>query len=180
MLSFYFFFDKNIKLSKHLSYMKKIIILFISIVFMSCNGIAQKKNSQEKKNYTISKTDAEWKKELTSEQYYVLRKSGTESRFSSVLNKNYDKGVYLCAGCSTPLFKSENKYDSGSGWPSFDKEIKGNVAFSSGSDLFYGKEEHCAVCGGHLGHVFNDGPKKTTGLRHCINGVALKFIPENE
>jgi peptide-methionine (R)-S-oxide reductase len=160
--------------------MKKIIILIISVVLFNCNGNAQKNNSQETNTFKVSKTDAEWKTQLTPEQYYVLRQNGTESKFSSPLNKNNDKGVYVCAACNTPLFKSVNKYDSGSGWPSFDKEIKGNVAFSSGSDLYYGKEEHCATCGGHLGHVFNDGPSKTTGLRHCINGVALKFIPDNE
>lgn len=160
--------------------MKKIIILTITVALFNCNGNAQKNNPQETKTFKVSKTDAEWKKQLTPEQYYVLRQNGTESKFSSLLNKNYDKGVYVCAACKTPLFKSENKYDSGSGWPSFDQEIKGNVAFSSGSDLYYGKEEHCATCGGHLGHVFNDGPKNTTGLRHCINGVALKFIQENE
>ena len=155
--------------------MKKLILLLFAITFQSCHS--QNKETMEPK---VKKTDAEWKKQLTPEQYYVLRQNGTEAKFSSALNKNYGKGVYVCAACNTPLFKSENKYDSGSGWPSFDKEIKGNVAFSSGSDLYYGREEHCATCGGHLGHVFNDGPKNTTGLRHCINGVALKFIPENE
>jgi peptide-methionine (R)-S-oxide reductase len=160
--------------------MKKLTLICISLVLLSCNGIAQKKNNQDTKPLKVSKNNEEWKKILTPEQYYVLRQQGTERRFSSSLNKNYKQGTYACAACNTPLFLSENKYDSGSGWPSFDKEIKGNVAFSSGSDYYYGIEEHCAVCGGHLGHVFNDGPKKTTGLRHCINGVALKFIPKNE
>jgi peptide-methionine (R)-S-oxide reductase len=176
MLCLMFNFDQK---KKYLA-MKKIIILFISVVLFNCNGNAQKNNSQETNTFKVSKTEAEWKAQLTAEQYYVLRRNGTEAKFSSPLNKNYEKGVYVCAACDTPLFKSINKYDSGSGWPSFDKEIKGNVAFAGGSDLFYGKEEHCAVCGGHLGHVFSDGPDKTTGLRHCINGVALKFIPENE
>ena len=170
----------NFDLKEKCLAMKKIIILIISVVLFNCNGNAQKNNSQKTNTFKVSKTEAEWKAQLTPEQYYVLRRNGTEAKFSSPLNKNYEKGVYVCAACNTPLFKSINKYDSGSGWPSFDKEIKGNVAFASGSDLFYGKEEHCAVCGGHLGHVFSDGPEKTTGLRHCINGVALKFIPENE
>lgn len=160
--------------------MKKLIILILIITSFSCNSSAQKNTSEEKTTFKVSKTNAEWKEVLTPMQYYVLRQEGTERRFSSVLNKNYSEGIYVCIACNTPLFKSENKYDSGSGWPSFDKEIKGNVAYSKGSNLMYGKEEHCATCGGHLGHVFDDGPKKTTGLRHCINGVALKFIPKDE
>lgn len=147
----------------------------MGLILFSCNGNAQK---ETKKNYKISKTEAEWKSELTDMEFYVLRKAGTEPAFSSPLNKNYKKGIYVCAACDTPLFKSEHKYDSGSGWPSFDREIKGNVAFGTDRDLGYTRvEEHCATCGSHLGHVFNDGPK-TTGKRHCINGVALKFIPE--
>ncbi|NCO64054.1 MAG: peptide-methionine (R)-S-oxide reductase MsrB [Flavobacteriales bacterium] len=160
--------------------MKKIILLVFLASMFNCNGIAQKKNNEQTTSFKVAKTNEEWKKQLTPEQYAVLRQQGTEIRFSSSLNKNNQEGIYVCAACNTPLFKSEDKYDSGSGWPSFDREIKGNVAFSSGSDYYYGIEEHCAVCGGHLGHVFNDGPKKTTGLRHCINGVALKFIPKNE
>jgi peptide-methionine (R)-S-oxide reductase len=93
------------------------------------------------------------------------------------LMKIIKKGTYACVACGTPLFKSDHKFDSGSGWPSFDREIKGNVAFSTDNDLRYTRtEEHCANCGGHLGHVFNDGPSNTTGLRHCINGTALQFI----
>lgn len=156
--------------------MKKIVLLFTLSLLFSCNGSAQKNKTEKKNTYQVSKTDEQWKAELTPSQYYVLRKEGTERPFSSPLNKNYEKGVYVCAACDTPLFKSEHKFDSGTGWPSFDKEITGNVAFT-GNDLYFGIEEHCAVCGGHLGHVFNDGPKNTTGKRHCINGVALKFVP---
>lgn len=153
--------------------MKKILIVLLTFIFFNCKGNAQK----EKKTYEISKTETEWKSELTEMEFYVLRKAGTERAFSSALNKNEDKGVYACKACNTPLFKSEDKFDSGTGWPSFDQEIKGNVEFSTDYDLGYARtEEHCATCGGHLGHVFNDGPRKTTGKRHCINGVALKFI----
>ena len=155
--------------------MKKFIILLISMVLLSCNGNAQKENN---KTYKVTKTENEWKAQLSEKAYYVMRKEGTERAFSSALNKNYKQGTYVCAGCNTPLFKSENKFDSGTGWPSFDREIKGNVAFTSGSDLYYGIEEHCATCGSHLGHLFSDGPKNTTGVRHCINGVAIKFIPK--
>ena len=159
--------------------MKKIIVLLTISLFFSCNSSAQKKEVKEKKVYPVTKTDAEWKKELTSEQYYVLRKAGTERSFSSPLNKEYRKGTFHCAGCNTPLFKSEHKFDSGTGWPSFDREIEGNVEYSVDYNLGYARnEEHCATCGGHLGHVFNDGPRKTTGKRHCINGDALTFVPE--
>lgn len=155
--------------------MKSIVIFFTAMILISCNGNAQKENQS---TYKVTKSDAAWKAELSEMAYYVLRKEGTERAFSSPLNKNYKQGTYVCAGCDTPLFKSEYKFDSGTGWPSFEKEIKGNVAFSSDSDLYYGIEEHCATCGGHLGHKFNDGPKNTSGIRHCINGVALKFIPK--
>ena len=159
--------------------MKHIIALLILGLIFNCNGSAQKNKEEKKQTFQITKTDEQWKAELTPEQYYVLRQSGTERPFTSPLNKNYKKGTYVCAACDTPLFKSENKFDSGTGWPSFDSEIKGNIEFT-GTNLYYGIEEHCAVCGGHLGHVFNDGPKNTTGVRHCINGVAIKFVPSKE
>ena len=159
--------------------MKKIIFLSIISLLLSCKGEAQKTSEKPQKEYKISKTEAEWKAELSKMQFYVLREAGTERAFTSPLNKNHKTGTYVCAACDTPLFKSKNKFDSGTGWPSFDQEIKGNVDFSTDYDLGYARtEEHCATCGGHLGHVFNDGPKNTTGERHCINGVSLKFILE--
>ena len=152
-------------------------VLAFSLVF-SCNSSAQKNDTTSEKEFAVTKTEAEWKKELTSEQFYVLRKAGTERPFSSPLNKENRRGTFHCAACDTPLFKSEHKFDSGTGWPSFDREIKGNVAFSTDYNIGYARtEEHCATCGGHLGHVFGDGPRNTTGKRHCINGVALKFVP---
>lgn len=159
--------------------MKKIAISLLTVFLFSCNGKAQP-SEEKKETFKVTKTEAEWKAQLTDLQYYVMREAGTERPWSSALNKNYDKGIYACAACKTPLFKSEHKFDSGSGWPSFDREIKGNVAFSTDYDLGYPRtEEHCASCGSHLGHVFNDGPRNTTGKRHCINGVALEFIPTN-
>lgn len=158
--------------------MKKILVLLMIIVLFSCNTSAQK-SKKTTQIFAINKTQTEWKNVLTEDQFYVLRKAGTERPFSSPLNKTYEKGTYTCAACKTPLFISTSKFDSGTGWPSFDQEIKGNVAFSTDYDLGYARtEEHCVTCGGHLGHVFNDGPKKTTGKRHCINGDALHFISE--
>jgi len=156
--------------------LKNLIAIVLFFSFFSCKSEAQKKET-----FKINKTEAEWKSELTDIQFYVLRKEGTERAFSSPLDKNYSAGTYACAACNTPLFKSEHKFNSGSGWPSFDREIKGNVAFSVDYKIGIARsEEHCATCGGHLGHVFNDGPRNTTGMRHCINGAALKFIPKNE
>jgi len=159
--------------------MKKIIVICISLLVFNCNSNAQEREKKEQnKTYEVTKTRAEWKAQLTEQEFYVLRQAGTERPFSSPLNKNYKDGVYACKACNTPLFKSENKFDSGTGWPSFDREIRGNVGYSTDYKLGYARtEEHCATCGGHLGHVFNDGPN-TTGKRHCINGVALTFIPK--
>jgi len=160
--------------------MKKILLIFTITLFFSCNSSAQKTEAKTEETFKITKTDAEWKKELTEQEYYVLRQAGTERAFTSPLNKEYSQGTFHCAACDTPLFKSEHKFDSGTGWPSFDREIKGNVAYSIDKGLGYTRtEEHCATCGGHLGHVFNDGPRNTTGKRHCINGVSLKFVPKN-
>ncbi|WP_431136586.1 peptide-methionine (R)-S-oxide reductase MsrB [Psychroserpens mesophilus] len=157
--------------------MKKIFTLVIITLSFSCNSSAQKNKNKE--TFEITKTEAEWKEQLTEQEYYVLRQAGTERAFSSPLNNEYSEGTFHCAACHTPLFKSEHKFDSGTGWPSFDREIKGNVAYTKeSSSAFYGIEEHCATCGGHLGHVFNDGPRNTTGKRHCINGVALEFVPK--
>ncbi|WP_055446204.1 peptide-methionine (R)-S-oxide reductase MsrB [Lacinutrix mariniflava] len=159
--------------------MKKMALLAFAFILFNCNGNAQDAK-KEKKVYEITKTDAEWKASLTNNEYYVLREAGTERAFSSKFNKEYGAGTYICAACETPLFQGEHKFDSGTGWPSFDREIKGNVDFSIDYNLGYARtEEHCGTCGGHLGHVFNDGPK-TTGKRHCINGVAVKFIPKKD
>ncbi|MGE0054894.1 MAG: peptide-methionine (R)-S-oxide reductase MsrB [Hyphomicrobium sp.] len=134
---------------------------------------------QEKNmSFEITKTDAEWRSELTPEQYRVLRKHGTERAGTSALDKKYDPGTYNCAGCDLPLFSSETKYNSGTGWPSFWNPIDNAVGTSEDNSWFTTRTEvHCRRCGGHLGHVFEDGPQPT-GLRYCMNGVALKFVPK--
>ncbi|WP_299104763.1 peptide-methionine (R)-S-oxide reductase MsrB [uncultured Tenacibaculum sp.] len=159
--------------------MNKFLVLSFIILCTSFNVSAQSSKKKETQKYKVTKTKEEWKKALTPKQYYVLREAGTERPFTSPLNKNYKKGIYVCAGCKTPLYKSQHKYDSRSGWPSFDREIKGNVEFDVDYKIGYARTElKCNTCGGHLGHSFDDGPRNTTGQRHCINGVALEFVPK--
>ena len=151
---------------------KKMLLCSYLFFLTACKSEAQKDSS-----FKIQKTDAEWKLQLTDLEYYVMRREGTEPAFSSPLDKNFSPGTYVCKGCESPLFLSIHKFNSGSGWPSFDREIQGSISFSVDYNIGIARtEEHCANCGGHLGHVFNDGPRKTTGKRHCINGSALKFI----
>ena len=129
-------------------------------------------------NFKVKKTDAEWRAQLSPESYYVLREHGTERAGTSPLDKEKRKGVFACAGCGKQLFNSDTKFNSGTGWPSFFQPMPGAVAESEDNSFFMRRVEvHCADCGGHLGHVFPDGPKPT-GLRYCMNGVSLKFEPE--
>jgi peptide-methionine (R)-S-oxide reductase len=125
---------------------------------------------------TLAKSDEEWKKILTSEEYYVLREKGTERAFSGPLNKNKQKGTYSCAACGNPMFSSETKFESGTGWPSFYQPLNDSAVLEEpdNSDGMLRSEVLCSKCGGHLGHVFDDGPQPT-GLRYCLNSVALRF-----
>ncbi len=159
--------------------MKNLILIWLGVLTISCTSSAQQKTVNIKKTYEVNKTNAEWKKILTSDQYYVLRQAGTERPFSSPLNKLYADGTFHCAACNTPLYESEHKFDSGTGWPSFDRAVEGSIDKDVDHKLGYARSELlCGTCGGHLGHVFNDGPRETTGMRHCINGDALIFTPK--
>lgn len=160
--------------------MKKYYPLFLLAILVSCQGISQEKKSP-KKEYTVVKTDAEWKEILSPLAYDVLRHAATERPFSGPLNDNKKKGIYVCGGCQAPLYESQYKFDSGSGWPSFDRGFEENLEYDVDYKIGYPRSElKCNKCGGHLGHMFNDGPRKTTGQRHCINSAALAFIPINE
>lgn len=160
--------------------MKRIFLAVFALFIISCNGNAQ--NSEEQKIYPISKTAAEWKAELSPAEFQVLREKGTERAFTSKLNRIEEPGTFVCAACGNELYKTKHKFDSGTGWPSFDRPLsESNVDYKPDrTGGFSALEVLCAQCGGHLGHVFNDGPKNTTGKRHCINGVAMDFIPEME
>jgi len=127
--------------------------------------------------YPVQKTEAEWQAELSPEAFRVLRKHGTERAFSSTLDKTYEPGTYYCAGCDQKLFDAATKFNSRTGWPSFYDALDGAIGTTSDRTLFMVRTEvHCSRCGGHLGHVFPDGPKPT-GQRYCMNGVSLRFEP---
>lgn len=149
-----------------------------AVVLLPYNVFAYKGNKMDTVG-KIRKTDAEWKAILTPDQYFVLRRGGTEPPFSNPLHHESRKGVYVCAACELPLFTSAMKYDSGTGWPSFFAVMENHVETKRDFALIYPRTEyHCVRCGGHQGHVFDDGPKPTS-QRWCNNGHALLFIPDS-
>lgn len=162
--------------------MNKWFILTI-LCIQSCTQTIQKEKPMENNkqtNFTVQKTDEQWKKELTPEQYYVMREAGTERPFSGKYNMHFENGIYSCGGCGEALFSSESKFDGHCGWPSFDREIEEGKILEK-LDKSHGMirtEIVCAKCGSHLGHVFNDGPTET-GLRYCVNSVSLDFEEED-
>lgn len=129
--------------------------------------------------YPVMLSEAEWRRRLSPLAFQVLRQEGTERPFTSPLNSEHRSGIFHCAGCNWPVFSSKNKFDSGTGWPSFDRPLNGQAVLYSRDTTFLmvRTEVHCAHCGGHLGHVFDDGPIQTTGKRFCMNGVAMTFDP---
>jgi peptide-methionine (R)-S-oxide reductase len=137
----------------------------------------QRAHAETGETFEVTYSEEEWRRRLTPEQYYVLREHGTERAGTSPLNHEKRAGTFTCAGCDLPLYSSETKFDSGTGWPSFWAPLDNAIQTSEDSSLFVTRTEvHCRRCGGHLGHVFEDGPPPT-GLRYCMNGVALKFVP---
>ncbi|MEO7988232.1 MAG: peptide-methionine (R)-S-oxide reductase MsrB [Chryseolinea sp.] len=157
-----------------------IMILLTSLILPACSQHKPAEKSISPLKDHVVKTKEDWKKQLTPQQFFVLREKGTERAFSGEYWNNHEKGVYVCAACQLPLFKSETKFESGTGWPSFYQPIN-DTAISVNSDTSYGMvrdEVVCALCEGHLGHVFDDGPKPT-GLRYCMNSVSLKFEKKN-
>jgi len=139
------------------------------------DGLSGPAQATEEGTFEVAKSEAEWRRLLTPQQFEVLREEDTERAWSSPLNKEHRAGVYRCAGCGLPIFSSETKFESGTGWPSFYAPLPDAVETSQDRSLFMVRTEvHCRRCGGHLGHVFDDGPPPT-GLRYCMNGVALSF-----
>lgn len=135
--------------------------------------------AEKTETFEVTRTPEEWRRQLTPAQYNILREHGTERPYTSPLNKEHRKGTFACAGCDLPLFASETKFDSGTGWPSFYQPLPDAVGTTEDRSFMMTRTEvHCRRCGGHLGHVFDDGPKPT-GLRYCMNGLSLTFKPAN-
>ena len=146
-----------------------------SFILAAMAGTAYSTVAQAQENFEITRSEAEWRAMLTDAQYSVMREEATERAGSSPLDKNYADGTYVCRGCELPLYSSEAKYDSGTGWPSFYESLPDAIGTKSDRRLFSVRTEcHCRRCGSHLGHIFDDGPQPT-GKRHCLNGVSLVF-----
>ena len=156
--------------------MKKLYLTIITVLLFTIQNYSQEK-SKKVMVKKVTKTEAEWKETLTPQQYFVLREKGTDRASDGGLTSHFEKGTYLCAACDQQLFESGSKFESHCGWPSFDDSIEGTVKFVA--DKSHGMirtEIICASCDGHLGHIFDDGPKETTGQRYCVNTTSIKFV----
>jgi peptide-methionine (R)-S-oxide reductase len=156
--------------------------LIIQIQLASCQNSSDKTKIVSTNKSEKIMTEEEWKKKLTSEQFHVLREKGTERPHTGKYNLHFEKGIFTCAGCGEELFQSDQKFESHCGWPSFDGEIGTGNKIKKIKDLSFGMnrtEIVCANCGGHLGHIFDDGPTKT-GLRYCVNSLSIDFIEEKK
>ncbi len=160
-----------------------ILVMAVLLTLTACQG--QEKRDEKKAKteaagkgkFAVTKTDTEWQAQLTAQEYDVLRNKDTERPYTGQYDNFFEKGTYVCAACGNPLFKSDAKFNSHCGWPSFDQAIKGSVVYEEDNSLGMKRVEAiCAKCGGHLGHVFDDGPKETTGQRFCTNSVSIKFL----
>jgi len=161
--------------------MREFILILVTIMTISCTTNAQEQKKTTSKIKKMSKTNAEWKEILTPQQYYVLREKGTDRPSDGGYTKHFEKGTYVCAACGTQLFESNSKYESHCGWPSFDDAIKGTVEFTPDNSLGMRRTEiTCKTCGGHLGHIFDDGPRETTGKRYCVNTTSIKFVKSED
>lgn len=149
----------------------------VAVIAIAATMLPGEQDSAQAAKYPVTLTAAQWQKKLSPQQYAILREASTERPFTSPLNEEHRAGTFVCAGCDQRLFSSKTKYDSGTGWPSFWQNLPRAIGTTQDSVLGYSRTEvHCARCGGHLGHVFDDGPKPT-GLRYCMNGAAMKFLP---
>ena len=161
--------------------MKGFILALIILLSIGCSTNAQDQKTSTLKETKMNKTDAEWKEILTPQEYYVLRQKGTDRPSDAGYTNFFEKGTYVCAACGTQLFKSDSKYESHCGWPSFDDAIEGTVEFTPDNSLGMRRIEiTCKTCGGHLGHIFDDGPRETTGKRYCVNTTSIKFVKSEE
>ena len=159
--------------------MKKAVLVLFAFITVGCNGQQKKAEKNEvKTKFAVVKSDAEWKKILSPAAYEVMRNKDTEPAFVGEYTNTFDKGIYVCAACNHKLFNSDSKFHSDCGWPSFDKAIKGSVVYKTDSSFGMERTEvMCANCGGHLGHVFDDGPT-ATAQRFCTNSISVKFIKQ--